>query len=203
MALVISLFDKLVPTIENLIEKCLCIGLPGVMVRHRHYILNFVHKSFPLLLLIRIPGTVDLNHVISACAYWMVSVLIVAFLNSRMLWLFSSIDSHSPITEGNNPMHQFWICSSQIDMYLFFITFYIISPYIDNKDGIHLYSSPDCFISHFQTILNIYIINGRILKVIISYFVISCIEFISCCLPVFYSKFISSSLLLYCNASVY
>jgi hypothetical protein len=86
-------------------------------------------------------------------------------------------------------------------MYLFFITFYIISPYTDNKDGIHLYSSPDCFISHFQIILNISIIDGRILKVIIPYFVISCVEFISCRLPVFYSKFISSSLLLYCNAS--
>jgi hypothetical protein len=88
-------------------------------------------------------------------------------------------------------------------MYLFFITFDIISPYTDNNNGIHLYSSPDCFISHFQIILNISIIDGRILKVIIPYFVISCVEFISCRLPVFYSKFISSSLLLYCNASVY
>jgi hypothetical protein len=62
-------------------------------------------------------------------------------------------------------------------MYLFFITFYIISPYTDNNDDIHLYSSPDCFISHFQTILNISIIDGRILKVIIPYFIISCVEF--------------------------
>jgi hypothetical protein len=117
--------------------------------------------------------------------------------------LFSCIGSHSPVTEVNHPMHQFLICSFQIESLFTHVLYYLLiltitMPYICT----HLLIVSFRIFRPFSVFLPLTAIF-LLLKVTIPYFINSCVQYISCYLPLFYSKFISCSVFLYCIATLY